>query len=330
MTDIARSLGISQATVSYVLNGRDSGLVSASTRQRVLNAAQEMGYRRNRAAQVLAGHQSFLIELCVRSFHPAYFSHLLMAFDQQIRPSPYELHIVNLDSVGEDGWTASNGNWPVDGIIADTILPEPMDIFVQRGVPIVSIGLAPSLEVDHVVIDFMPAVMEAVRHMAAVSNRIAFVLGMPSIWGMEKIEPRLQAYSQTMQEVGLTEELIWVRDVEGMTDRSSVREAVRNYVQKEGSPGAIVCVNDETAIATLAALRDLKIRVPQDVMLMGCDGIEETAYHNPPISTIQYPFEEVARLSWNFLRNRIENPKIALQGATLTPALLLRESSLRE
>jgi DNA-binding LacI/PurR family transcriptional regulator len=330
MADIARRLNVSQATVSYVLSGRSSGPVNEQTRKRVLEAAREMGYRRNRAAQALSGHGSHIIEFCVPDFYPVFFAQMIHAFNLELRPTPYELHIVNPNFDSEE-WL-STGDWPVDGIIAAIPLPEAVLSWLeQRNTSVVSVGLFAHNEIDHVFVDITPALLEGIRQLAAQSRRIAFV----SLWPAGSVtignrqDARYQAYSQVMQEAGLTEEVIVVSEASGRSVRALTRDIVRDYITRNGCPDAFFCMNDERAIGTLAAFYDLGIRVPQDVLLLGCDGIEDAAYHSPPISTIQYPFEEVANLSWKFLQHRMKHSEAPLQSGHLTAELLQRQSSQR-
>lgn len=331
MTDIARRLNVSQATVSYVLNGRQGSLVSEGTRERVLEMAREMGYRRNRAAQALAGQRSYLIELCVYGFYPPFYARALQEFERHIAPTPYQLHIVSPSHWNEKDWENTDGGWPVDGIIIfDAVLPESMLADLkQRGVPIVSVGIYPGLDLDHVKIDLSPALYEAAHYLAARCKRVAFLSPWPVESGSWESDPRYPAYSAALKKAGLPEEVVIVPDRNGLENRIASRQIIREYIQKNGCPDAIFCFNDERAIAALAALRDLNLRVPDDVLLIGCDGIEETAYHSPPISTIEYPIEETARLSWEFLKRRLEEPDIPLQSAVLTAQFLQRESSTR-
>lgn len=330
MTDIANHLSLSQATVSYVLSGRTGGSISEATRERVLEAAKRMGYRRNRAAQALAGHRSHLVELCVWGLHPAFFAQALDAFDRQLGPTPYESLIVNLASSSEEDWTTSTGIWPVDGIIVHRYLPEKaLASLKRRRTPVVSTGTEPNTEMDHVYVDLAPALLQAMRHLTTHCSRIAYVSpGYDEEWATT-VDARFAAYRQVMQEAGLREEVIVIHEIEGVTARALVRETLRTTITQTGRPDAMLCFNDEIAIAALMALRDLDLRVPEDVLLIGCDGIEETEYHAPTISTVQYPFEELARTAWEFLQNRIENPNLPLQSATLTAELLLRQSSAR-
>lgn len=329
MADIAQQLGISRATVSYVLNDRESELISAATRERVLAMARAMGYRRNRAAQALAGQRSYLIELCVHGFYPAFYARALEEFEQHIAPTPYQLHIVKPSQWNEKDWENNDGGWPVDGIIVlDARLPDGvLEMLEQRGVPVVSTGIFPNTGVDHVKVDLAPALKAAIRHLTARGNRVAFV----SPWAVEQAavspDPRYAVYREVMQEANLREEIIVTPDRSGMGTRALAREIVRNYVTQNGCPPAIFCFNDERAIATLTALRDLNVRVPHDVEIIGCDGIEETMYHHPSLSTIEYPIEETARLAWQFLQHRLDHVDAPLQSTTLTAQLKLRESS---
>ena len=125
MADIARELNISRATVSYVLNGRDTEFISESTRERVLAAARQMGYRPNRAAQALAGQRSNLIELYIHGFYPAFYGRVLQEFEELIGPSPYQLHILHPRRRDDKDQEKDSGGWPIDGaILFDAALPK--------------------------------------------------------------------------------------------------------------------------------------------------------------------------------------------------------------
>jgi DNA-binding LacI/PurR family transcriptional regulator len=329
MADIARRLDISRATVSYVLNERESELISEATRERVLAAAREMGYRPNRAAQALAGRRSYLIELFVYGYYPAFYARMLHEFNEQVGPTPYQLHIIDPYHWTGTDWGRAEGSWPIDGIILVDVAPptEIVESFKERGVPLVWVGIMPATDVDHVRVDLTPALLEAVRHLAARSKRVAFLSPWSAEETLDKGDPRYPAYRAAMREANLPEEIIMTPNAPGVAGRASAREIIREYVAKNGCPEAMLCFNDERAIATCAALRDLGLRVPDDVKIIGCDGIEETTYYNPSISTIEYPLEETARLAWQALQRRIEEPDAPLQGTTLTAKLVLRESS---
>jgi LacI family transcriptional regulator len=105
-----------------------------------------------------------------------------------------------------------------------------------------------------------------------------------------------------------------------------VRHAVTEYVREHGPPDGIFCHNDDFAIGAYRALRDMGLRIPDDVALVGCDNLEETAYLDVPLSTIAVPTEELCRTGWEFLYRRMHDPSAPLQCAILQPQLVVRAS----
>ncbi len=83
------------------------------------------------------------------------------------------------------------------------------------------------------------------------------------------------------------------------------------------------------AIGAYRALCELGLRVPTDVALVGCDGIEDTEYLERPISTIEQPISEMCALAWDFLQRRIQEPNHPPQRVVLQPKLVIRASSQR-
>jgi LacI family transcriptional regulator len=218
--------------------------------------------------------------------------------------------------------------WPVDGVVLrDAPEYAPMLLARGRGVrtPLVSMGLAFTTQVDHVGIDIYGAAVEAIEHLIALGRkRVAYVV--PQEWNTPT-NPRRKAYGETMRRFRLKREVVLTDFAEYIDMRRSAREQVRDYVAAHGCPGAFFCYNDETAIGVQRGMFDLGLRVPEDAALVGCDGIDETEFHQPALSTITLPQEEMCRLAWQFLQRRIEEPNAPRQAAILKPRLVVRESS---
>jgi LacI family transcriptional regulator len=109
--------------------------------------------------------------------------------------------------------------------------------------------------------------------------------------------------------------------------RSVAREQFKAYAAAHGCPDGVLCVNDEVALGAYRALCDLEIKVPREVALIGCDGIEDTQYLECPLSTIVQPVEEMCRVAWQMLQERIENPYHKFQHRWPKPQLAVRDSS---
>jgi DNA-binding LacI/PurR family transcriptional regulator len=90
-----------------------------------------------------------------------------------------------------------------------------------------------------------------------------------------------------------------------------------------------VCRNDDIAIGLYVSLRQRGVRIPDDACLIGCDGMPDAEYLDVPISTIYSPVEQVCEKAWEFLKNRMADPTVARQSATVTSELRVRASSQR-
>jgi DNA-binding LacI/PurR family transcriptional regulator len=102
---------------------------------------------------------------------------------------------------------------------------------------------------------------------------------------------------------------------------------VRDHVAAHGPAEALFCFSDEGAIGAYRGLRDLGLRVPDDVALVGCNGDLDTEYLDVPISTLVCPGEEMCAQAWQFLQQRMSHPDLPRQAALLLPKLEIRESS---
>jgi LacI family transcriptional regulator len=104
---------------------------------------------------------------------------------------------------------------------------------------------------------------------------------------------------------------------------------IQDYVRHQGRPEAIFCHADDAALGVYRGLCDLGVRVPEEVALVGCDGIEDTEYLECPLTTLVQPVAAMCATAWQFLQQRLEQPSISPQHAILKPKLALRESSRR-
>jgi len=173
---------------------------------------------------------------------------------------------------------------------------------------------------DFVRLDLYSAAREAVAYMIRSGRRrIAHLyLEDPRI----AFQDRYRAYMDEIKAAGLEPALIPCVEETKVT----VRQTVKDYVREHGCPDGIFCISDDCALATLRGLRDLGKKIPEDVLLVGADGIEELEYLDTPISTIIPPTEEMCSLAWEFLRRRMDNPEIEQQTAVLKANFVLRET----
>lgn len=328
--DVARLAGVSQATVSYVLNQRTDLKIREETRQKVLDAAQALGYQPNLAARTLVTGKTRTIALWVPNVYHSVFSHVIEQVMQHAQASQYHVLIVHLNAETRESLISGGllSASHVDAILAldaRGLVNEILD--AQAGsLPIVSLGPAYSTRTDHVGVDLHGGSLLAVRQLREIGCRRVAYAGFKGL--LRARDPRYDAYVQVMQEAGKEPEFIPLEKGDYEYGCLAVRERFARP-DRPDRPDGLFCWNDEVAIGANCALADLGLRVPEDVALIGSDGIRETAYAVPTISTVAQPFAEMCGLAWEFLQRRLQEPALPLQGAVLPMRLEKRASTKR-
>lgn len=321
LKDVAEAAGASAATVSYVLNNSPKA-ISPETRARVLQVARDLGYQPNLAARTLAARRSNTVALWIANAHAPFFAQVIRAFHQQARAGGYEMIIREM--AGDPAQMRGGlSGWPVDGILTfqgAAYVHAFLEANPSPTVPFVSLGAYHEDCSDFVAIDLYAGARDAVTHLLTRGRRVAFLL--PE-GGTVSGEARHAAYHAVMASAGLPPEVITVPTKR----RADVRQTLKKYVTQQGCPDGLFCYNDDMALGAYRGLCDLGLRVPEQVALVGCDGIEDTEYLERPLSTIVQPVEEMCQIGWQFLQNRMRDPELRAQRATVTPALIVRDSS---
>ena len=327
--DIARQLNLSHATVSRALNRSDDPFISAATRERVRKTAEEMNYQPNQAARALVTGKTGIITMWLWSEgrQGSYHARVSQFMQAQLEPEPYQL-IIDLMSYKSLGFGKEKlmSPWAVDGIIAheaDPVLRKLNGDSATFPIPIVSMGAYQLMYThDLVGVDIRPGSDTAMDHLILGGRkRIAYLTDdLPH----RVTDARYVAYTVKMEQAGFPTEFIPLEN----PLRAVVRTKMREYLESHQPPEAIFCHNDDMAIAAYRALCDLSIRCPDDVALVGCDGIEDTEYLETPITTIVQPMERMCELAWEYLSRRMKDPSTPIQQTWLPAKLEIRKSSM--
>lgn len=320
---IAEKLGISRQLVTFALAGYPQ--VGKKSRERILAAALEMGYRPNPHARALLSKKAGIIALWIPDQISTHYTHVARELGRLVKQSGQELIISEVTGADmKQIWS----HVPVDGIfVVDASKPLQLELkaLAAKSVPLVSLGTYSSLETDKVQIDMEAGTMEAMRHLIGSGfRRIAHATFVRrNIPG----ENRRIAYSKAMREAGLKPEYIHYPLSE--RQRPVARQLIQDYIREHGRPEAVFCHSDDVALGIYRGLCDAGIRVPGDIALVGCDGIEDTEYLECPLTTLVQPVPEMCAAAWQFMQNRLADPTIPLQQSMLIPRLAIRDSSIR-
>jgi LacI family transcriptional regulator len=136
---------------------------------------------------------------------------------------------------------------------------------------------------------------------------------------------RRMGYLKAMREAKLKPEFIYYPLTE--QQRMVTRQLIQDYIGEHGQPDAIFCHSDDVALGIYRGLCDINLRVPEDVALVGCDGIQDTEYLECQLTTLVQPVAEMCATAWQLLSKRMDQSATKPHRTTLKPKLVIRDSS---
>jgi DNA-binding LacI/PurR family transcriptional regulator len=325
MLDVASRAGVSYQTVSRVINQHAS--VAPATRARVLEAIRELEYLPNGAARNLVTRRSRTVGIV--SFGTGYYgpSQMLAHIDRSFRERAYGLTLATLSELGLAELRIAVRELrsrSVDGIVMIAPMLR-VDVDAVRRlcgtVPFVMVDIALGGELPSVLIDQRYGGMLAARHLLELGHRsIAEITG-PLDWSGAEL--RHAGTLAVLDEAGLAP----VMSVAGDWSAGSGHRAAGRLLETDTPFTAVVASNDQMALGAMRALREGGRRVPEDVSVVGFDDVPESAYFEPPLTTVRQDFASLGRASAAYLIDLIEGGATSLSQRVLDPELIVRGST---
>ena len=339
--DVAQLAEVSPSTVSNLLNGRDERMRPA-TKERILKAINELGYRPNVAARQLKTGQSSAIGLIVPSVANPFYGVFAQHVEQAALQQGYQVLLGNSerDPDRERAYAEELWGYGVRGMIFGSSLVDFTHLFdlVERGMNVVAFDrpaqASDRLTIDSIGVDNVQAARIVTKHLLALGHRrIGFLSG--PIRSVSRLD-RLQGYRDMLAEVGETpdERLIWQGSpITSFGDSGAVdlgRQGAQELLSIADPPTALFAINDMYAFGAYAGARDLGLRIPTDISIVGFDDISLTQVVEPPLTTVRQPVANIALAAVERLVGRLEG---TFEGPpnhqTLPPQLILRGSTGR-
>lgn len=331
--DVARRANLNKSSVSRILNGKGAGY-SPETRRRVLETANELGYCANALSRALWTGRTQIVGMWLMSddYYSPYFGYLQHCLQSEGIKHQYQL-LTDAVPVPNGGHARNSKllNWPVDGLIASYMTRSTTDclgLLTKKECPVVCLQASRpksaerSPNMDFVLVDVHSGAIQAIEHLLqSQCERIAFV----GEEHMYQHDPRGQAYRALMAKAGRKCEFV---DAPEAT-RTCGYQKFEAHAVKFGCPDGIFCLNDELAIGCYLAMQKLGVRVPQDALLVGFDGLENARLFPCPISSVSVPVEKMCALVWNTLVERIGDPTLPPRQISVDTNLVIRASSQR-
>ncbi|MEJ1158339.1 LacI family DNA-binding transcriptional regulator [Prosthecomicrobium sp. N25] len=306
LRDLARSLGLSVATVSRALDGQDT--VAPATRERVLAAARAANYSPNAAARRLSKGRSEVVSLvlptAVGQFNEPLYIQLLSLIGLALSKRGYDLSLFAAPPGEEEAalYRRIVESRRADGlIIVRTRRDDPRVRYLQDvGFPFVCMGRTDSdRPYAYVDADGEKALHDATRRVIALGHRRILHLAAPSAFSFAG--HRRRGYLRAMAEAGLEPQV-----VECVADEAHGHDAARSSLAGPGRPTAILAATDRQAHGVLHAAREAGLVVPRDLSVLGYDNLTASAYTDPPLSSLELPLADASRKLADFVLARID------------------------
>lgn len=330
LKDVAKLAGVGLGTASRVLNNHPS--VSVETRILVLDAMKELNYEPNAIARSLKIKSTSTIGVIVPDITSAFFPEVVRGIEDAANMYQYNIILCNTDLNHEKEKVALGmlSEKKVDGIlfISNTVCEDTAEKFAYMNIPIVLVATRDNTSNDFpsVTIDNEKAAYEAVEYLCKLGHeKIYMIAGEfddPNA-GM----PRIAGYKKALQDNGISicDKMI----CEGDYNYKSGYTNMMKILELDTIPTAVFVASDIMAIGASKAILEKGLRIPEDISIMGFDGIEAAEFFYPSISTISQPRYDMGAVSMSLLVKLMNKKQVKEKNLVLRHELIQRKSCKR-
>jgi LacI family transcriptional regulator len=321
--DVARVAGVSVATVSKVANGRYG--VSQSTVEKVSAVIEELGYETSLVARSLRSQRTNVIGILVAGFEP-FSAELLKGISAAAVGSGYELlaYAGGLSDETLTGWERRSLSRLAGTLVDAAIIVTPTVELPAASIPVVAIdphtggGGIPSVDTDNV-----EGARIATQYLISLGHRrIAHVRGRGDL---QSAVLRERGYRESLAEAGIPFDPELVR--EGAYWAKPATAAAQELLDRPDRPTAIFAANDLSALGVLEVARELGIRVPEELSVVGFDDIPESALAEPQLTTVAQPLHDMGERALRMVLEMLGGAQPAERDVHLPARLVVRSST---
>ncbi|WP_066249772.1 LacI family DNA-binding transcriptional regulator [Neobacillus drentensis] len=325
--DVAAKAGVSTATVSRIINNK--GQATPETVARVHAIIKELGYKPNVVARSLTSRKSNTIALLVPTISNPFFPELARGAEDVANSYGLNIFLCNTDDEREkvNNYLVSLQERYVDGVIINSLnlTNEDLKELHSNGIPVVTLDRTFSThEFSSIIVKHRIGAQVATKHLIDIGcKRIGLIRGpeddftaVQRMWGYRDYVKEFDWFDQSWIALG---------DFSVKSGYLCMKELFQRHPDIDG----VFASNDLMAIGLLKAAHEWGRKVPDELAIIGFDGIDMTQYTNPPISTIKQPIYEMGKMAMEELIRLSREPESDSRKMELDVELILRESSMR-
>jgi DNA-binding LacI/PurR family transcriptional regulator len=323
--DVAAAAGVSYQTVSRVINGHPS--VRPTTRELVMAAIEELGFRPNRAARVLRGVHARSVTVLTSNTSLYGYQAALQGIEEAARAAAFSVGVRVVDS-DQPLEVAAAVKRAIDpggsliviahdraGIMALNSVPPEIPVAAMVEAP----ATEPTPDKPWVWLDDRKAAVEATRYLLSLGHRTVHYLAIPS---STHTSQRQAGWRQALEETGAP---VPAPVQCGWTPRSGYQTGQRLAVDPEVT--AVLCGNDDLALGVMRAMHAAGLSIPGDVSVVGFDDTPVAEFLTPPLTTVRLDFAELGRACFALLLSLTEPGEAQPRTRRPEPELIIRESA---
>ena len=332
--DIAKALGLSTSTVSRAL--RDSYEISPETKKIVLEYAEKIHYQPNPIALSLKERRSHSIGVVVSEIANSFFSQTIDGIESIAYTNGYNVIIsqtresYDREQINLNYLTSRSIDGLIVSVSAETTDFSGFKELNDRGMPIVFFDrIVDEINTHKVVVDNYKGAYDATRHL--IQNGYKQIAIVANNENLSITKDRLAGYKAALADNGIKERETLIKFCpHGGLLKEEIEQPVHELLALKIKPEVIFSLSDKLTTGCLRVLKAKKIKIPEDIGLIGFSNSDLTELIEPPLSIIKQPAMEMGKIATTLLLQLIESkrPVTDFETRVLAPELIIRESSL--
>ena len=329
--EVAKETGVSISTVSNVLN--KSRYVKKETEERILEAVKKLNYRPNMVARGLRLKSTGSVGVIVPDISNPFFAEMVRGMENVARELGYTLILccTYYDTQEEerqlnllrdkwvDGFIFASG-YNTDDHIAELVEQKIAVVAVDREIT--------DFWVPSVLIDNVEAAKKAVDYLCQLGHKRIAYISFPST-NMKTVENRYLGYREGLRanNIPYDPSLVLIAESLRMNEIKESYSVLADFLQLSEPPTAIFVMADLMAIGILRAVKEMGLRVPEDISIMGFDNIAISAFTDPPLTTIKQPKKKMGATAMQLLIDLIRHKRVEKKKILMPTEVVVRQST---
>ncbi|MCO0599999.1 LacI family DNA-binding transcriptional regulator [Peribacillus butanolivorans] len=341
LKDIAEHVGVSISTVSRVIQNDQTRNVNQETKAKIWEAVKELGYIPNRHARNLVANKQeksnirtmkigWVANPKQAEINP-YFANIYTGIRDELTINDYNLISITRDELENEALLLKTiHDSGIEGLLLIDKINDSIIEYIQQNIPLLGLDFFYT-DKNIAIVDYdrEASIKMVVQYLVKQGHKdIGFIGGgVNETFEDMYAEHRFKGFQHAMEEAGLAIQPEWVKNTQWKMETSY--EEMKSLIKRDPLhlPTAMVCASDLMAIPAMRAVRENKLRIPEDIAFFGVDNIEMGKYSSPQLSTVEIPKYEMGRIAAKTIMEMVEG-KIKLPIKIILPfELVLRESS---